>query len=102
MRAELVTAMDRGDNDSLVLQDFVQKYGTTVLLAPATTGFGRVAWIMPYAALIIGVCGVVFIVLVWNKRPSSGPQPPAGGGEAVAHLDGLDPYREQVRKDTGI
>ena len=33
MRAELVAAVDRGDNDDLTLQGFVQKYGTTVMAA---------------------------------------------------------------------
>jgi cytochrome c-type biogenesis protein CcmH/NrfF len=34
MRNELAAAVDRGDNDDLTLQWFVQKYGTTVLAAP--------------------------------------------------------------------
>jgi cytochrome c-type biogenesis protein CcmH/NrfF len=40
--------MDRGDNDDLVLQGFVQEYGPTVIAAPTSTGFNRVAWIMPF------------------------------------------------------
>ena len=38
MRNELMTAVNRGDSDSLVEQSFVQKYGPTVLAAPTTTG----------------------------------------------------------------
>src|SRR5271169_1537772 len=34
MRGELVAALERGDNDSMALQSFVQKYGATVLAAP--------------------------------------------------------------------
>ncbi len=49
MRNELTAGIERGDSDSLVLQSFVQKYGNTVLSAPTTTGFNRVAWIMPFA-----------------------------------------------------
>ncbi len=97
MRGELAASMDRGENDSLVLQDFVQKYGPTVVLAAATTGFGTAAWIMPYAALLLGIVAVIFVIRIWNKRPAIGP-PSNGGG--VAHLDGLDSYRDQVRKDT--
>ena len=37
MRNELTAGMERGDNDSLVLQSFVQKYGNTVLAAPTAT-----------------------------------------------------------------
>jgi len=95
MRAELVAAMERGDNDSLASQDFVQKYGTTVLLAPSTTGFGRIAWIMPYLALFLGVGAVVLIVRGWNHRQPIGAVSPGS-----ASNDRLDSYRDQVRKDT--
>ncbi len=37
MRGELMAGLDRGENDDLTLQDFVQKYGPTVLAAP--TGY---------------------------------------------------------------
>ena len=102
MRAELAAAVDRGENDNLVFQGFVQKYGPVVLLAPPKTGFGRVAWVTPFVALIIGVGTVVVIVSVWNKRPPSGPHPPAGDGGAVMPGDGSDSYRDQVRRDTEI
>ncbi len=55
MRAELVAAVDRGDNDDLTLQSFVQKYGPPVLAAPTKTGFDRVAWVAPYLALVLGL-----------------------------------------------
>ena len=51
MRDQLQAALDRGDNDDLILQGFVQEYGPTVIAAPTATGFNRVAWIMPFVAL---------------------------------------------------
>jgi cytochrome c-type biogenesis protein CcmH/NrfF len=62
MRGELMAALDRGDNDDLLLQGFVQKYGTTVIAAPTTKGFNRVAWIMPFVALALGLATVVLVV----------------------------------------
>src|ERR1700739_4509119 len=70
MRSELAAALDRGDNDDLTLQSFVQKYGTTVVAAPSTSGFGKVAWIMPFAALLAGMAGLVWIVRAWRSRPT--------------------------------
>lgn len=96
MRDELIAAVDRG-NDDLALQSFVQKYGTTVIAAPTTKGFNRVAWIMPYLALVLGIGGVVMIVRAWRKRPllaSAGTVPPIYGSE-------LRNFREQARKETG-
>lgn len=98
MRGELMAALDRGDNDDLALQSFVQKYGTTVMAAPTNTGFNRVAWIMPYLALVLGFATVVLIVRAWRKRPlilPAGTPSPVSG--AV-----LDRFRAQARKDTEL
>ena len=54
MRDQLQAALDKGNNDDLILQGFVQDYGPTVIAAPTATGFNRVAWIMPFAALAFG------------------------------------------------
>jgi cytochrome c-type biogenesis protein CcmH/NrfF len=96
MRGELAASLERGDNDDLVLQSFVQKYGPTVLLAPPLTGFNRVAWIMPYLALVLGLATVILIVRSWRVRPLA-PHP-----GAVAPLSGerLQHFRELARKDT--
>src|SRR5580704_11943684 len=94
MRAELIAAVDRGDNDDLTLQSFVQKYGTTVMAAPTKTGFNRVAWIMPYFVLVLGLAMVTLIVRAWRSRPLV---PPAGVVAAVHGAD-LQHFRDPARK----
>ena len=98
MRVELASAVDRGDNDDLTLQTFVQKYGTTVVAAPSTKGFGRVAWIMPFIALVGGVAAVVLVVRSWRNRPP----PPPGGGVQPLHGSELEQYRNQADKETEL
>lgn len=98
MRAELVAAVDRGDNDDLTLQAFVQKYGTTVMAAPTKTGFNRVAWIMPYLVLVLGLVMVSVIVRAWRSRPLVLP---AGAIRAV-HGAELEHFRNQASKETEI
>jgi cytochrome c-type biogenesis protein CcmH/NrfF len=98
MRAELVAAVDRGDNDDLTLQSFVQKYGPTVLAAPTKTGFNRVAWITPYVALLLGLGLVGFIVRAWRSRPLLRPADlpaPVQGAE-------LERFRAQARRETDL
>jgi cytochrome c-type biogenesis protein CcmH len=96
MRAELIAAVDRGDNDDLTLQGFVQKYGTTVMAAPTKSGFNRVAWVMPYFVLVVGLVMVTLIVRVWRSRPLVLP---ANAVPAV-HGAELEYFRDQARKDT--
>jgi len=96
MRAELVAAVDRGDNDDLTLQSFVQKYGTTVLAAPTKAGFNRVAWIMPYLVLVLGLVMVTMIVRLWKSRPLVLPV----GAVAPVHGEELEHFRTEARKDT--
>ena len=97
MRGELAAAIDRGDSDDLSLQSFVQKYGPTVLAAPPTTGFNRVAWVMPFAALVFGILLTVYIVRAWKSRPAAAPS-------GVAPVTGpeLDVFRQQARRDTDL
>ena len=98
MRGELVNAVQRGENDSLILQGFVQNSGTIVLLAPSTTGFGQIAWIMPYAALGLGLVAVFFVVQTWKKRPA----PLLADGVAPVSGPLENKYREQARKETEL
>jgi cytochrome c-type biogenesis protein CcmH len=98
MRAELIAGIDRGENDDLTLQDFVQRYGPTVMAAPTATGFNRVAWIMPFLALALGLLTTIFIVLAWKKKPAlTAP----GGVLPVGGVD-LEDFRAQARKDTQL
>jgi cytochrome c-type biogenesis protein CcmH/NrfF len=95
MRNELTAAIERGDNDSLVLQSFVQKYGNTVLAAPTTTGFNRVAWIMPFAVFVLA-CGVtVWLVRMWKARTVAQPVP-----RPQLKSEELDELRKKARQET--
>jgi len=95
MRGELTASIERGDNDSLALQSFVQKYGNTVLSAPTTTGFNRVAWIMPFAVFAAASALTLWLVRLWKSRPVA---------QTVAHpnlrSDELDELRKKARKET--
>ena len=98
MRHELTAAVDAGKTDQEVLAMFVEKYGTTVLAAPTHRGFDRVAWILPYVALIVGVGGVALIVRAWHKR-NIPAMVAAGSSLSQAELSRL---REQARQETDL
>ncbi|MGH9481270.1 MAG: cytochrome c-type biogenesis protein [Terriglobales bacterium] len=75
MQAEIRQRAQSSDADALVLQAFVQEYGTQVLANPTHEGFNRVAWVMPWLALGLGLLSVLWFVRRWRQRPV-----PAGGG----------------------
>lgn len=98
MRNELTAGLQRGDNDELILQAFVQKYGTTVLAAPTTTGFNRIAWIMPFAALVGGIFLTTVIVRAWKHRPAT----PAVTMPADMDSATLEELRRRVHEETEL
>jgi cytochrome c-type biogenesis protein CcmH len=98
MRNELMASLTRGDNDSLVEQGFVQKYGPTVLAAPTNAGFDRAAWIMPFAALIFGFGLVVLVIRSWKNRPA----PAIAHGLRPVRGAELEQFRDQARNETDL
>jgi cytochrome c-type biogenesis protein CcmH len=95
MRNELAAGLTRGDSDSLVLQSFVQKYGNTVLAAPTTTGFNRIAWIMPFAVFVLAIFLTVWLVRLWKSRAVAQPVP-----SPKLAAEQLDDLRRKARQET--
>lgn len=95
MIKELQQQMATGLSDAGVLNWFTGKYGPVVLAAPIRGGFDRVAWIVPFATLALGILLVVFLLKRWNGRrtPAAAEATPADS-EADAAL------RERVRRET--
>jgi cytochrome c-type biogenesis protein CcmH/NrfF len=100
MRGELQESLDKGLKDQDVLDTFVQKYGATVLNAPTTHGFNLVAWIMPFATLLLATWFTVVFIRKWKGRPEE----PAGVAVAAAELRGADieALRRQAREETEV
>jgi cytochrome c-type biogenesis protein CcmH/NrfF len=96
MRQELMAGLQGPDSDDLVLQRFVQEYGGVVLAAPPATGFNRVAWITPFAALGAGIFAVVWVVRRWRSASPPPPAAPSGGSVEI------DLFRERARKETEL
>ena len=100
MRDQLQAALDKGgsNSDDLILQGFVQEYGPTVIAAPTATGFNRVAWIMPFLVLALGIAFAVHIVRSWKNRP----EPALADGITIPRGHELDEFRRNARKETDV
>jgi cytochrome c-type biogenesis protein CcmH/NrfF len=86
-----------GDSDTQVQQWFVQEYGLTVLAAPVNSGFGRVAWITPFAVFLAALLLAALVIRNWKLRPATvtGSDNTAGSAELIG-------YREQARRETEL
>jgi cytochrome c-type biogenesis protein CcmH len=98
MRAELTAAMARGETDDQILNDFVAEYGPVVLSAPTKTGFNRIAWLMPYAALLLGLLAAVAVIRLWKARSTAAPE----ASVAPVPPEQLAALRRRVHEETEI
>jgi cytochrome c-type biogenesis protein CcmH len=54
MRSIVHQKVASDESDAAIRQYFVDRYGARVLLAPAKDAGGLVAWVLPFAALLLG------------------------------------------------
>jgi cytochrome c-type biogenesis protein CcmH/NrfF len=92
---ELQNALDRGDGDHLILQNFVQKYGPTVLAAPPQSGFNLVAWIAPGLVFLLAMMGTALVIRKWKLHSVAMPPEMATDPHTNSIL-------EKVRKETEL
>jgi len=83
-------------NDEDVLNWFRRTWGVTAVVEPGTHGLELWAWVMPPAALGLGLLLVVITVRRWKLRPA---QPTPHDVELDPHLKAL---RERARRETTI
>jgi cytochrome c-type biogenesis protein CcmH/NrfF len=77
MLKEIDLRVSRGESDDLILQDFVQEYGPTVLISPPAKGFNWFVWVMPVILPILALLLIWEVVRRWRRRAAlalaSGP-----------------------------
>jgi cytochrome c-type biogenesis protein CcmH len=68
IKDQIVTKLNSGQSKEEIIAFFVNQYGEKILSAPTKQGFNLTAWILPFAAVIIGI-GVVYSLLKsWASR----------------------------------
>ena len=95
MLREVGRYLDEGMTADQIHAAFVEKYGTKVLSAPPTTGvFNISAWLMPFAALIIGSFAVVYFLRSWKTAAVPAGDVPAADPKYQQKIE------EELRKFT--
>jgi cytochrome c-type biogenesis protein CcmH len=75
LRKEIRAQMALGKTKAEILTYFRNKYGEKILSSPTTTGFNLVAWVMPFALMILGGLIVGVTIVHWSGHRQQ--EPPA-------------------------
>lgn len=65
---EINERVTRGDSDDLIIQSFIQEYGTQVVIVPEAKGFNRWVWLMPILFVIVGFFIIRAVLQSWRRR----------------------------------
>jgi cytochrome c-type biogenesis protein CcmH len=78
IRTQIDKMIAKGMTRPQIIAWFRTTYGEKVLSAPTTEGFNLLAWIMPFAVLLAGGVGIVFVFGRWRSNaplPASDANP---------------------------
>jgi cytochrome c-type biogenesis protein CcmH len=87
MRNLVRELLQQGKTADEIKAYFQSRYGDFVLLEPPKRGFNLLVWGLPFAALVVGACGVYLVAKRWTVR----------GHESAPPLDPA--YSERVRRE---
>ncbi len=81
MREVVREKLAEGQRDEEIKGFFVQRYGPSVLMAPPLQGFHLVAWVVPPAAVLLALGGLLLVLrrLQGDRRVAGTSASPEGG-----------------------
>src|SRR5262249_30953251 len=95
MIKELRVNVQREHDDEKVLEWFRQTWGVTAVVEPRTGGFELLAWVLPIAAVGLGLLLVVMVIYNWRSRPAQ--------ATPATKLDPrLEALRDRARRETEV
>jgi cytochrome c-type biogenesis protein CcmH len=69
IRADLARRTRGGESDAQIRQVYVNRYGSSILLKPSSSGFGIIVWGLPVVAVALAVAGLAFAFTRWRRQP---------------------------------
>ncbi len=92
IKKEVAERLARGEDKATILEAFRARYGEKVLSSPTFAGFNWLAWVTPFAAVLLGGLGVTVVIRRWVRTPV--PAVPV-----VAAAAGDDPLRARLARE---
>ena len=71
IRKTIKTSLADDTSEDAIVTNFVEQYGAQILPEPPRKGFGWMAWVMPFLALLLGGGGVSYVLWQWKWKPQA-------------------------------
>ena len=78
MKAFIRARIAAGDSSEQIKASLVDQFGPAVLAEPPKRGFDLLAWLLPLAALGLGIVVVGALAWTWSRRRDRGDDTPEG------------------------
>jgi len=70
IRADLRARIRAGESDDDIRQEYVDRFGESILLNPEGEGLGVLVWGLPVLVLVVGAGGLVLALRRWRRQPA--------------------------------
>ena len=70
IRADLRRRIRDGQDDADIRQEYVDRFGESILLNPEGEGIGVLVWGLPVLVLVLGAGGLVLALRRWRREPA--------------------------------
>ncbi len=94
MTTLIVQKIADGQSKEQIIQSFVAQYGEQVLASPPKRGFNLTAWILPFAALLVGGWVIYVALKKWVGRGRQSQTSAMAEAE-----EGNEEYQRQLEKE---
>ncbi len=98
MRGVIRQQLQSGKSEQQVIQYFEERYGDQIVWVPQWQGFTLLAWLVPIALLLFGICILFYVLRSWRAAPASATASDEAELENVDEAE-LAAYREQLESE---
>lgn len=104
IRREIDARLQNGETPDQVVAAYVSRHGAQIRSAPSKSGFELLAWITPFAAILLAGSALVVIVRRWGQKAAAGrtggpPVEPAPRPFLPEDQKALERVRREMREE---